>query len=125
MFFLGIPASKCNFCGDRRSPLGLCPSSFPTAAYFDTRYSQAVKDASSSKEKLVELFNRIERFFGRLEIYTSITPTTAMKDIIIEIMVEVLTILGIATKEVKRGRLSELMWIDLPFLTHNVVQKSI
>jgi hypothetical protein len=32
-----------------------------------------------------------------------------MTDIVIEIMVEVLTILGIATKEVKRGRLSELM----------------
>ena len=31
-----------------------------------------------------------------------------MRDIIIEIMVEVLTILAIATKEVKRGRLSEL-----------------
>ena len=32
-----------------------------------------------------------------------------MTDIIIEIMVEVLTILAIATKEAKRGRLSELM----------------
>jgi hypothetical protein len=32
-----------------------------------------------------------------------------MKDILIEIMVEVLAILAIATKEVKRGRLSELM----------------
>ena len=31
----------------------------------------------------------------------------AMRDIIIEIMVEVLTILAVATKEVKRGRLSE------------------
>ena len=28
---------------------------------------------------------------------------------IVEIMVEVLTVLGTATKEVKRGRLSELM----------------
>ena len=36
-------------------------------------------------------------------------PTTAMTDIIVEIMVEVLTILAIATKELKRGRLSELM----------------
>ena len=33
-----------------------------------------------------------------------------MSDIIVEIMVEVLKILGIATKEVKRGRISELMW---------------
>ena len=32
-----------------------------------------------------------------------------MTDIIIEIMVEVLTILAIATKEVKRGRFSELI----------------
>jgi hypothetical protein len=71
--------------------------------------SQAAKDASGSQDKLFELFNRIERFFRRLEIYTGITPTTAMTDIIIEIMVEVLTILAIATKEVKRGQLSELI----------------
>ena len=32
-----------------------------------------------------------------------------MTNIIIDIMVEVLTILGIATKEVKRGGLSEFM----------------
>ena len=72
--------------------------------------TQAAKAAGSSKQKLVELFNRIERFFGRLEIYTGISPTAAMRAIIIDIMVEVLTILGIATKEVKRGGLSELMW---------------
>jgi len=32
-----------------------------------------------------------------------------MTDIIVEIMVEVLTTLAIATKEVKRGQLSELI----------------
>jgi hypothetical protein len=51
----------------------------------------------------------MEHFFRRLEIYTSVTPTTAMMDMVVEIMVEVVTILGIATKEVKRGRFSELM----------------
>jgi hypothetical protein len=71
--------------------------------------SQAAKDASASQDKLIDLFNRIERYFRRLEIYTGITPTTTMTDIVIEIMVEVLTILAIATKEVKCGRLSELM----------------
>ena len=79
------------------------------------------KDTSSSKDKLVELFNRIERFFCRLEIYTSITPTTAMKDIIIEIMVEVLTILGIATKEVKSGGLSDLISQGFTILDSHVV----
>ncbi|KAN0105540.1 hypothetical protein V8E52_010945, partial [Russula decolorans] len=69
----------------------------------------AAKDASASRDKLIDILNRIERFFQRLEIYTGITLTTAMTDMIVEIMVEVLTTLAIATKEVKCGRLSELM----------------
>jgi hypothetical protein len=46
-------------------------------------------------------------FFRRLETYTQVPPTTAMMDMIIQIMVEVLSILGIATKEIKQGRMSE------------------
>jgi hypothetical protein len=46
-----------------------------------------------------------------------------MTDIIIEIMVEVLVILAISTKEVKRGRLSELMHVDLPFMTDMLFRK--
>ena len=45
-------------------------------------------------------------FFRRLEIYTQVPPTTEMMDMIIQIMVEVLSFLGIATKEIKQGRLS-------------------
>ena len=71
--------------------------------------TQAAKDASASQDNLIELFNRIERFFGRLEIYTGITPTTTMRAIIIDIMVEVVSILATATKEVRRGRFSELV----------------
>ncbi|KAH9990334.1 hypothetical protein BJV77DRAFT_1151073, partial [Russula vinacea] len=67
----------------------------------------AAKDASSSQDKLIDLFNRIEGFIVRLEIYTGITPTVAMTHIGVEIMVEVLTILAIATKEVKGGRLKK------------------
>lgn len=78
-------------------------------AYFDTHGPQAVKDASASHEKLIDLFNRIECFFRRLEIYTGIPPTAAMTNMIIEIMVEVLDVLAVITKGVKRGRFSELM----------------
>jgi hypothetical protein len=74
-----------------------------------TQCSQAANDASGGQNKLIDLFNRIEHFFDRLVIYTDITPTTAMRGIVIEIMVEVLTILAMATEEVKRGRLSKLM----------------
>ena len=81
----------------------------PFATYFDSHGSQAVKDTSASKDKHIDLLNRIEHFFHRLEIYTGITPTAAMTDMVVEIMAEVLTILAIATKEVKCGRFSELM----------------
>ena len=53
------------------------------------------------------MFGRIESFFRRLEIYTQVPVTTEMIDTITQIMVEVLTILGIATKELKQGRISE------------------
>ena len=79
-------------------------------------FSQTAKDASSIQDKLIDGFNRIERFFRRLEIYTGIAPTAAMKDIIVEIMVEVVTILATATKEVKRGRLSKSLPHGCAFL---------
>jgi hypothetical protein len=53
------------------------------------------------------MFERVESFFRRLEIYTEVPPTTEMMDTIIQIMVEVLSILGVATKEIKQSRLSE------------------
>ena len=46
-------------------------------------------------------------FFRRLETYTQVRPTTDMMDMIVQIMVEVLSILGIATKDIKQGRMSE------------------
>ena len=55
---------------------------------------------------LAELFGRIGYSFARLEIYTDVSPTTAMSDIITQILVEVLKIFGIATKEIKRGSAS-------------------
>ena len=45
----------------------------------------------------------------RLEIYTEVPLTVKMMDIIVQILVEVLSILGVATKEIKQGRLSEYL----------------
>ncbi|KAI0295152.1 hypothetical protein B0F90DRAFT_1206094 [Multifurca ochricompacta] len=64
----------------------------------------AAKDVAASRDALVDLFERIENFFKRLEMYIEVPPTTAMTDIIVKIMVEVLSILAIATKEIKQGR---------------------
>jgi hypothetical protein len=58
---------------------------------------------------LTDVFVRIETFFKRLKSYTEVPPTAAMTDVIVKIMVEILFILAIATKEVKQGRSSELI----------------
>ena len=96
---------------------------YPLRNYLDIQYPQTAKDTSAGQDKLIEIFNRIERFFHRLEIYIGVTPTTAMREIITEIVVEVLSILAIATKEVKRGRFSELLSQDLPFTTDALFRK--
>ena len=56
---------------------------------------------------LVDLFERVEHFFKRLESHTEMRPSEAMTDIIVKIMVEVICILAIATKEVKQSRASK------------------
>ena len=58
---------------------------------------------------LIDIFVRIEGFFKRLESYTEVRPTAAMTDVIVKIIIEVLSILAIATKEIKQGRSSELI----------------
>jgi hypothetical protein len=58
----------------------------------------------------------MEYFFRRLETYTAVSLTAGMTDIIVEIMLEVLTVLAIATKEMKRGRMSELILRGSPIL---------
>ena len=60
---------------------------------------------------LADIFVRIECFFKRLESYTEVPPTGAMADVIVKIMVEVLSILAIATKDIKQGRSSESTYI--------------
>ena len=48
----------------------------------------------------------MECFFKRLEKYIKVRPTAALMDVIVKIMVEVLSILGIVTKEIGQGKLS-------------------
>ena len=68
---------------------------------------QTAKDVREGQDTLVDIFDRVENFFRRLETYTEVPMTANMMDITIKIMVEVLCILGIATKEIRQGRASE------------------
>ena len=78
------------------------------AGHFDN-ISQAAKDVRAGQEALVDIFERIETFFRRLEVYTSVPPNEEMVDTSTTIMVEILGILGIATKEIKQGIISEYL----------------
>jgi hypothetical protein len=73
----------------------------------NTYVSQTAKDVRASQDTLVDIFERIESFFRRLETYTEVPQTTEMMNTIILIMVEVLSILGVATKEIRQSRMSE------------------
>ena len=67
---------------------------------------QVVEDVGADQDFLIEMFERMEAFFRRLEIYIGLTPDQEMMDTVTGILVEVLNILAIATKEIKQGRIS-------------------
>ncbi|KAI9449924.1 hypothetical protein BJY52DRAFT_212033 [Lactarius psammicola] len=64
----------------------------------------AAKDVVANQDTLINISERIESFFRRLETYTEVPTTEVMKDVIAKIMVETLGIFGIVTKEMKQGR---------------------
>ena len=66
-------------------------------------------DVRASQDTLADVFERVEMFFRRLDVYTGVPPTNEMMDLIVQIMAEVLSILGIATKEIKQGRMSKYL----------------
>ena len=71
--------------------------------------SQVVRDVRASHSTIIDIFERIEYFFLRLETYIEVQPTSEMRDMIIKIMVEVLSILAIATKEINQYRMSRFL----------------
>ena len=75
----------------------------------DAHISQAAKDVQTIQETLIDAFQRIEMFFRRLEVYIEVPATKEMMEIIVQILVEVLSILGIATKKIKESRMSKCL----------------
>jgi hypothetical protein len=68
---------------------------------------QAASGVTSSYDALLDLFDCLGNFLKRLEVYTTIPLTPIMIDIIVKIMVELLSVLSLATKQVKQGRFSK------------------
>ena len=70
------------------------------------RDCQEAKYVRASYDALIDIFECVENFLRRLSIYTEIPLTPAMTEMVIKIMVELLSVLALATKQINRGRFS-------------------
>ncbi|KAF8487221.1 hypothetical protein DFH94DRAFT_841586 [Russula ochroleuca] len=64
-------------------------------------------DTRAIQDTLVDVFERVGNVFQRLETHIEVPLTTEMVDIVLRIMVEVLSFLAIATKEIRHGPLKK------------------
>jgi hypothetical protein len=78
---------------------------------------------NASQDMLVDLFERIESFFKRLESHTELKPSEAMADMMVKIMVEVLSVLAVVTVEIKQRRPSQFITGDFLVLTQGFLEK--
>jgi hypothetical protein len=83
------------------------PIQYVRAAYRNAITSQAAKNIRANQDTLFEIFERLESFFQRLEIYTETALDRRMVDIVGKIMGEVLNVLAITTNETTQGRMSK------------------
>ena len=72
----------------------------------------------------MNIFESIENFLRRLEIYTKITPTVAMTEMVVKILVELLSTLALATKQIEEGKSSKSVFGEvLYYLTQCNAEK--
>ncbi|KAN0103626.1 hypothetical protein V8E52_011808, partial [Russula decolorans] len=67
------------------------------------------KDVNKSYDSLVDIFESIENFLIRLNIYIEIPPTQApaVTEIVTKMMATLITVLALATEQMKQGRLKK------------------
>ena len=85
---------------------------FFTRHLCDIHSHQAAIGVSASYDALGDLFECVANFLRRLHILTEKTPSSPeMSDLLVKIMVQVLNVLALATKQVQQGRFS--MWLTV------------
>ena len=84
----------------------------PALSSYDIWACQACKDTTNSSANcnaLVDLFDCIDNILKRLKIDPEVTVTQGMTQILVKIMMELLSVLALATKEVNEGLFSEFI----------------
>ena len=104
----------------------MCLSLVFERASRDIQTYQAVKGTIESYDLLVDLLESIDQFLNRLNIYTKIRATVAMTEMVVKILVELLSTLALATKQIKEGKTSESVFGEvLYYLTRLNAEKLI
>ncbi|KAH8989663.1 hypothetical protein EDB86DRAFT_2942483 [Lactarius hatsudake] len=70
---------------------------------------QTAKDVTASYDTLASLFERMQGFLQRLEIYNGTPLTPAMTEVLGRIMAEVLSIFALVTKEMKQRQFKKYL----------------
>ena len=101
-----LSASEGFVCWDRCS--SRCRSlEYVSVHFLSDIVRQAAIGITSSYDALLELFECLGSYVKRLEIYTTIPPTPIMTEVIVKVMAELLSVLALATRQIKQGRFSE------------------
>jgi hypothetical protein len=79
---------------------------------FDIQVFQTVKDVRTLNI-LVDLLESIELLLKHLKIYTKIPPTTVVTGIVVKTLMELLSILALATSLVEQGRPGAFLHADI------------
>ena len=83
-----------------------------------------LKDVSVC-DLLVELLESIESFLKHLDIYTKITPTVAMTEIVVKTLMELVSIIALATQLIKQRQLGEFLLVNLNGLPDSIQPREI
>lgn len=74
---------------------------------------QAAEGVDSCGAALIDFLESIERLLKHLDISTQVPRTPAMDETVVRIMMELLSILALLTKELKQGRSSKSVHADV------------
>jgi hypothetical protein len=66
-----------------------------------------------SCDALADFIESIDHLLNHLDVYTMITQTAAMTEMVIKILVELLFTLALATKRIKQGKPSQSIFGDV------------
>ena len=85
---------------------------------------QAAKGIEIGSDTVVDVLESVERLFRHLDMYTQIPHSPALDEMVVKIVLELLSILELATKRLTQGRLSESTLVELlPLL--NLMQRDL